>query len=89
MISTYPPEIDNVEKRASVAFSDLASSVAGVNVLAITHGDLVNRYLPEIVGIGVGRFKAETAGFAVTKGPFGQRITSDAQLIELHRVSEM
>ena len=87
----YPPAdgFDDVQKRASVALSELAASVAGVNVLAITHGDIVNMFLPEIVGIGIGRFKADEAGFAVTKGPFGQRISSDEQILELHRVYEM
>ncbi len=38
------------------------------NVLLVTHGDLLNKFLPELPGIpGIGMYAAEEAGFAVLR----------------------
>ena len=54
----------------------------------VTHGDLFNAYVPELFE-GVGKFKAEVAGWAAIRGPYGPRLLDDAAILEMHRVEAL
>ena len=62
-----------------------AAAASGKNVLIMTHGDLFNAYLPELCE-GLGKYRADVAGWAAIKGPHGARVVEDASILEMHRV---
>ena len=97
-------EIAPLEERVAVAipavarFADeqRASSDGGPAVLLVTHGGVINRYLPELPGVpGIGVFYADEAGFAVIHCPPGglasmpPRVTDAAAVASTHRVNRM
>jgi hypothetical protein len=80
---------DDLQERCLQAFADIAQAHAPDNALVVTHGDLFNRYMPELFD-GIGRYACEEAGYAVVRAPHthGARV-EEAALQETHRVTTM
>jgi hypothetical protein len=59
------------------------------NVVLVTHGDILNRYLPELPAVpGVGLYAPQEAGFAVLQAPHGQVALEEA-ILEKHRLDSL
>eukprot|EP01062_Namystynia_karyoxenos_P030175 TRINITY_DN2255_c0_g1_i1.p1 TRINITY_DN2255_c0_g1~~TRINITY_DN2255_c0_g1_i1.p1 ORF type:complete len:847 (+),score=243.94 TRINITY_DN2255_c0_g1_i1:87-2543(+) len=70
------------------------SGAMGGTLVLVTHGDVVNSYLPPIEGVpDIGRYTAEEAGWALLR--LGQstaapkRVTTDDRIVQTHRVSTL
>ena len=67
----YPPDYpaaDNLSRRVMDVIPSIAAQCNDKNVLIVTHGDIVNTYLPELApGLGIGAFAADVAGWAVLR----------------------
>ena len=75
--------------RAQAAVQDIIESHGSENVVLVTHGDILNRYLPELPAVpGVGLYAPKEAGFAVIEGPHGA-IAVEESIIGKHRLDSL
>jgi len=84
-----PSDPDDLSARLA-AVPSIAGAVAGENgnVLLVTHGDLVNRYLPTLFD-DVGKYAADVAGWAVVQGPHKGKVERDEDILATHRIASM
>ena len=88
---------DDVARRVGAAVPAIVRAHAGAaaGVLLVTHGDLINAFLPGLEGDeGVGAYKAEVAGFAVVRvpadGALPSRVAAGGEsIVARHRVELM
>eukprot|EP01062_Namystynia_karyoxenos_P074564 TRINITY_DN7150_c0_g1_i1.p2 TRINITY_DN7150_c0_g1~~TRINITY_DN7150_c0_g1_i1.p2 ORF type:complete len:437 (+),score=98.75 TRINITY_DN7150_c0_g1_i1:89-1312(+) len=91
-----PPNSDaaeDINRRVGIVVPFLADRFAkGGGAVLVTHGDLVNTYLPEL-DPGVGRYKADEGGWAALRPPVGQlwpdRVPDNSWIICVHRLETM
>jgi len=80
---------DDVTARAREAIGAVMAQHAPGNVVIVTHGDILNRYLPELPGVpGVGVYAPKECGFAVVKAPHGE-IANEEAIVEKHRLDSL
>ena len=84
----YFCDVEHLGARVGEALPAIMARACGRAVVVVTHGDVFNAYLPELVD-GVGKFKADVAGWAAIAGPFGPRVLDDAAILEMHRVDTL
>eukprot|EP00928_Gymnodinium_smaydae_P038881 TRINITY_DN26704_c0_g1_i1.p1 TRINITY_DN26704_c0_g1~~TRINITY_DN26704_c0_g1_i1.p1 ORF type:complete len:256 (-),score=28.56 TRINITY_DN26704_c0_g1_i1:178-882(-) len=84
--ANVPKDPDDLTSRVGGAIPAIMAS--GGNVLIVTHGDLFNAYLPELFD-GIGKFKADVAGWAAIRGPHGARVLEETAILETHRVETL
>ena len=89
----YPPDYpaaDNLSRRVLDVIPSIAAQCNDKNVLIVTHGDIVNAYLPELApGLGIGAFAADVAGWAVLRGPHATRVASVESILEMYRIERL
>lgn len=93
---SVPVAPDRIVHRVSVgipAIFKAAASGGARSVLLMTHGDIVNTYLPELFE-GIGAYRSEEAGFAVIKlagegGILPGRLSDNSDILALHRCVRM
>eukprot|EP01062_Namystynia_karyoxenos_P032762 TRINITY_DN2413_c0_g1_i1.p1 TRINITY_DN2413_c0_g1~~TRINITY_DN2413_c0_g1_i1.p1 ORF type:complete len:546 (+),score=124.15 TRINITY_DN2413_c0_g1_i1:85-1638(+) len=90
---------DDITARVARAIPEIAARLhsslqpPGGCVLMVTHGDLINNYLPELApGVGIGAYRAQEAGFSLIRegeSGFPPRVEDDAGIIASHGVERM
>ena len=89
--SISPPIQPNNQTRplGEQAVTAIVTQHAPANVAIVTHGDLLNRYLPELPGVpGVGVYAPKECGFAVVRAPHGEVALEEA-IVEKHRLDSL
>jgi len=83
--------VDDIGGRVAAAVAEHA--VGEGSALLVTHGDVVNRYLPALFegpdADDVGRYAVDECGWAIVRGPFGPRVADPGDIVAMAGVTDL